>query len=179
MQHKHKHAILDVTWAHPPMLFELSIKALCNYHQFSVQHECISLLLWRNLARVAPWRLCFWKEREFLGSLCVFKAFWDGFVIDWSSLFVGIYFKPHCRLIQWAVWNTLATHKNATSRMICTRNSHMACEHFFFFLGSESLSAPTNPPPQAWGRRRAQEDVHFFPSSRLMHCSFHTFPQTP
>lgn len=157
------------------MLLELSITALCSYNQLSVQHECISLLLWRNLARVTPWRLCFWNEREFLGSLCVFKAFWGGFVIDWSSLFVGIYPKPFCRLIQWAAWDTLARQKNATSRMICT-TATWRVNIFFWVL---RVFAPTNPPPQARGRRRAWEDVHFFPSSWLMHCSFHTFPQTP
>lgn len=57
------------------------------------------------------------------------------------------------------------------------RNSHMACELFLFFWVLRDFASIT-PPPQAW-RRRAEEDLHFFPTSPLIHCSFHAFPQTP
>lgn len=39
----------------------------------------------------------------------------------------------------------------------------------FFFFGVLRDFAPVTPPPQAWRRRRAEEDLHFFPTSPLFH----------
>lgn len=56
---------------------------------------------------------------------------------------------------------------------MCCTTATWRVNFVFFFFGVLRDFAPKTPPPQAWRRRRrAEEDLHFFP-----HLS--PFPQTP
>lgn len=117
----------------------------------------------------------FWKERDFrVHSVSLKLPGWSSEVVFWLSGF-------DCLSVH-IVNPTAFSHETQSVLNKCdhhgnvTQQPHGVWFFFSFFLVLRLCSYSS--PPQVW-RRRVEENLHFFPSSPLMHSSFHTFPQTP